>query len=456
MTVVLRGVRNAFRNATRAVAIVLILGLAIGLAFVMMTAQRSVSARVASTLGSVGNTITIGPPGFAAGGPLGEPLTTADLAPIARLHEVTGVDETLNEAANTIGTIHDPCPPGTECHSSAAPHHIRIGSTSLRSPLGQSARRAGLHCAPEPCTPPVSGSQQIYFTGSTDPQNPVDIGASALRIVSGRAISGSTTAGVAMVSTTMARTNRLNVGSTFTAYGRTFTVAAIFATNGQSAENTVVTSLAVLQRAAGSPGRIFSATVTVDSLDHLAAVTSAVQRTLGPRASVVSDIGNAERAVGDLDGVENIALYSLIGAVAAAAVILLLVMVLIVRERKREIGILKAIGASNGRLMMQFSAEAVTFTLLGWIVGIAAGAIAASPITSALVSRSGVASATGARGLFGAPNPFLAHLGSIDARIGSAVVLEGLAAAVAVAAVASAGSTWMIGRIRPAEVLRGE
>ena len=263
-------------------------------------------------------------------------------------------------------------------------------------------------------------------------------------------------ANVAMVSTAMARKNGLKVGSTFTAYGKTLTVAAIFATDNQSAANTVVTSLPALERLTGKTGQVFSAVVTVASLTELTAVTSAIQQTLGPRASVVSNVSDADKAVGDLDGVKGIALYSLAGAVGAAAVILLLVMVLIVRERKREIGILKAIGASNGRIMAQFTTEAVTFTLLGWVVGLLAGIVAASPVTSALVSHSGVSSATGARGLFGAPNPFLSHLNDINAQAGSAVVLEGLAAALVVAVVASAASTWMIGRIRPAEVLRSD
>src|ERR1017187_3750940 len=104
MTTVGRGIRNAFRNATRTVSIILILGLAIGLAFVMLIAQRSVSGKIASTLSSVGNTVTIGPPGYSTGGLLGKNLTTAELAPIAHLHGVTGIDESLNGAAQTLGT----------------------------------------------------------------------------------------------------------------------------------------------------------------------------------------------------------------------------------------------------------------------------------------------------------------------------------------------------------------
>jgi putative ABC transport system permease protein len=258
------------------------------------------------------------------------------------------------------------------------------------------------------------------------------------------------------VSTAMARKNGLTVGSSFTAYGKTLTVAALFDTDNQSAGNTVVTSLPVLQHLTGQTGQVETAVVTVASLRELPATTTAIERTLGPEASVVSNLGDASKAIGDLDSVKGIAAYSLAGAVGAAVVILLLVMVMIVRERKREIGILKAIGASNGRIMAQFTTEAVTFTLLGLVVGLVAGAVAASPVTSTLVSNSGAGSATGGAGLFRAPSPFLSHLTDINAHVAWAVILGAVIAAVVIAVLASMATTWMIARVRPAEVLRSE
>jgi ABC-type lipoprotein release transport system permease subunit len=96
----------------------------------------------------------------------------------------------------------------------------------------------------------------------------------------------------------------------------------------------------------------------------------------------------------------------------------------------------------------------VTFTLLGLIVGFVIGLMAASQVTSSLVSHSGAGSETGARGMFGAGSPALTHLTDINAHVGLAVIFEGLVAAVLVAALASATSAWMISRVRPAEVLR--
>jgi hypothetical protein len=82
MTAVARGIRNAFRNTVRTISVVAILGLSIGLGFVMLTAYHSVTGQVAATLSSIGNTVTVGPPGYAAGMPLGKNLTTGELAPI--------------------------------------------------------------------------------------------------------------------------------------------------------------------------------------------------------------------------------------------------------------------------------------------------------------------------------------------------------------------------------------
>jgi putative ABC transport system permease protein len=459
MTTAGRGIRNAFRNATRTVSIILILGLAIGLAFVMLIAHRSVSDKIGSTLSSVGNTVNIGPPGYSAGGTLGKFLTAAELTPIAHLHGVTSLDENLNGTAKA-SDLPQNAPKGPVghgvCTRTSGCKGIKTGSTSLKYPGTLAFATQGLACEPAPCTPAPPGFFTVYFSGSTEPMAAVNIGASTLRIVSGHAISGTTSADVAMISTAMAKKNDLEVGSTFTAYGTTFTVAAIFESDTQQGNDTVVTSLPVLEPLTGQTGLVFSAVVTAASDTELAAVTSEIERRLGPRASVVSYTADAKKAVASLDSVTGIALYSLAGATGAAVVILFLVMVMIVRERKREIGILKAIGASNGRIMAQFTTEAVTFTLLGLVVGAVIGVIAASPVTSTLVSNSGVSSDTGARGLFGAPSPYLSHLTDINAHVGWGVILAGLAAAVVVAVLASAAAAWMIGRIRPAEVLRSE
>jgi putative ABC transport system permease protein len=246
----------------------------------------------------------------------------------------------------------------------------------------------------------------------------------------------------------------LKVGSTFAAYGALFTVKAIFASDTDNGNDTVIVPLATEQRLSHRAGEVGSAIATADSLTHLSDVTGEISIALGPAADVTSDIAQANQALAPLNSVTSLSLYSLSGAVAAAAVISFLIMVMIVRERKREVGILKAIGAPNGRIIYQFMTEALTFSVLGGAAGLLAGALAASSITSGLVSGSGHSRSPASSPA--GQNPALQHLSQVHATATTPEVLIGLAGILLIAAFGSAAASYLISRIQPAEALRSE
>ena len=417
MSVLSRGVRNAFRSPARTVAIVVILGLSTGLSFVMLVGHKSVQGKIDATLASVGDTVSIVPAGSAPGSTNGSYLTTAQLSKVAHLPYVVDLDEVL---------------PGSLPPESAAGQPAGAGQTLL----------------------PASPGEPVSVAGTNDPTDPSNIGASVLTIVAGHLINGTGGSDDAMVSTTMAKRNHLTVGSTFTAYGALFTVKAIFDSDTDTGNDTVIIPLATQQRLTHHDHDVASAIATADSLTHLSDVTGEITIALGPAADVTSDITQASQALAPLSSVESLSLYSLAGALAAAAIISFLIMVMTVRERKREVGILKAIGAPNGRIMYQFMTEALTFSVLGGTAGLLAGALAASTITSGLVSGSGHT-----RSPANPPagqNPALQHLAQVHATATVPEVLIGLAGIVLIAAFGSTAASYLISKIQPAEALRSE
>lgn len=72
--------------------------------------------------------------------------------------------------------------------------------------------------------------------------------------------------------------------------------------------------------------------------------------------------------------------FSLIGAVSliVSSISITAVMMSSINERKREIGIKKALGATRARIIMEFMAEAFILSVIGCIVGIVVGIIGCS------------------------------------------------------------------------------
>jgi putative ABC transport system permease protein len=67
----------------------------------------------------------------------------------------------------------------------------------------------------------------------------------------------------------------------------------------------------------------------------------------------------------------------MVGGVGVVAI-----MMISVTERTREIGVRKALGATRGEIMFQFLVEAATLTLIGCVIGLGLGSLAALAIRS--------------------------------------------------------------------------
>jgi putative ABC transport system permease protein len=491
MNVFSRGIRNAFRNSVRTLSIVIILGLSIGLSLTMLIAHQAVNTKINQVKASVGNTITIAPAGYSGFSQVNNSLTSSELSKVSAIAHVSSVNETLTDRLYTTGTSQPNFGGFGGGGGQSTTSATKTTSTiSLKSPITINTSGGGgghfFENGGSGSTSTADFSLPITILGASDP---TDVEGTTATITSGSTISGTATSDSALVSQSMATKNSLKVGSTFTAYSKTITVAGIFKSGTQAAANDVVLSLPTVQSLSGQSGDVTSATVTVDSLDNLSSVTDKVKSDLGSAADVTSSQDTANETVAPLNNVKNISFYSLIGAVVAGSVIILMTMIMIVRERKREIGVIKAIGGSNLRIMFQFMAEALTLTVLGAIIGLIIGFAAGGPVTNTLVTNSSNSTSTttstttpgrfgggggfreggngptaigGTGGGGGFRRAFTSHgataqdIKNIHAEIGWSILIYGFGAAILIAIIGSAIAAGLIAKVRPSEVMRAD
>jgi putative ABC transport system permease protein len=310
----------------------------------------------------------------------------------------------------------------------------------------------------------------VTITGTNDVSAIKTEGSTSLTWKSGKMFDTSKDANVAVVGTQIASKNSLSVGSTFTAYDTTFTVVGIYDAGNTFNNDGVYAPLSTLQKLSGQSGNITSATVTIDSSDNLTNVTNTIKSQLGSAADVTNSADIAAATTKPLESVAGIALFSLIGAVITGAVIILLVMIMVVRERRHEIGVMKAIGASNVVIMRQFVVEAITLTAIALVVGTGIGVVAATPLTNALVSNDSTSTTSGPSDSrmeggrrmmsFAGPGQFgqasRKAVENIQASVGGATLAEGAALALVIAILGSAAPSLMISKIKPADAMRNE
>lgn len=460
-----RGIRNAFRNMIRTGSVVIILAISIGLALIMLISLFAVNDRIDSVRGSVGTTITVSPAGIRGFQGGGELLTQADSDKISSLDHVTAVEQSFQKmlTTDTDTSLKSGIDPGS------------FGKQNNSSGNGSSG--AGNQDVPPAGGMPggAGGGQQmtmpVMATGVGQNASLQSLGVDKLDITSGDGLAAATEDSVALVGSTLASKNNLQPGSTFTLFNTQIKVIGIFDSGNQFSNGSLLMPINSLRKLASSEGQINSLVVTADSSANVQTATDEIKDAMGTKVDVTSQLDSTKQALSSLEGVKSIARYSLVGSLVSASAILFLIMLMIVRERRQEIGVLKAIGASNIKIMKQFITESLTFTLLGALVGIVLGIVFSNPVLNMLVSSSSSQSSQAAQGPFaGGPPPGArgpggpgslvsasqSALENLNAVINYQLLLYGLVATILIAVIGSSIPAWSISKIRPAEAMRGE
>lgn len=216
-----------------------------------------------------------------------------------------------------------------------------------------------------------------------------------------------------------------SVGQTIDIAGERFEVVGLLEAGNRVVDPLVLMNLADAQDVFAMQSTYSAVLLTVARLDDVGAVREEIERRFG-RLDVMTQDEIANNISASLQGTRTF-MSSISATVAGAAIIVvLIVMTMAIMERTKEIGVLRAIGADGRHIVRAVVAEASAMSLAGGAVGVGLAYLVLAFV-------------------FGAPDFFT-----------WSVVLQALAAAVAVGVVASLYPAVRAVRILPQEALRYE
>ena len=161
-------------------------------------------------------------------------------------------------------------------------------------------------------------------------------------------------------------------GKKMTLNGEPLQVVGIYATGNDFGDNHVFVPLETFRRIFKPGDKLSKIRVTVDSVANVEAVAADLKRI--PGVDAVTAAEQVSTAKTTLGGMTATTLYGSVLLFIIGGVLVVFVMVLATRERIREIGTLKALGASNLEITKQFLAEVAALIL---IAGVGAVLVAA-------------------------------------------------------------------------------
>jgi putative ABC transport system permease protein len=297
-------------------------------------------------------------------------------------------------------------------------------------------------------------------------EDPELLGGAYMEITEGRYFTtDEIDADVVVVGQALAEKNGLEIGSQIDMDGIPVEVIGIFDTGQLFGDNILVMPIETVQRVCDLPG-VTAVIVTVDYVDNVDGVVDAIREVFDEdTADIVTTAGMYERINEPLVNAGSTSQIGMISAFSVAAIVILFSVTLMVRQRVKDIGILKAIGASNWHIGLTFSVETVAMSLVAAVIGALITFPLAQSVANMLVDTSTtvttdpmtIESPVVGEGRLFSSGPFGGNITSfagLEVAVSPEVFLYALAIAVVLAIAASVISSWYIARVKPAEVLR--
>ena len=182
-----------------------------------------------------------------------------------------------------------------------------------------------------------------------------------------------------------------SVGTTINIGGLPFVLIGILQPKGGSttADDQVVIPFSTVHELFVGSNSVSSIGLSATTQEDIAAVTSEITATLEQRHGITTGVDDftitsQAQLLGTVSSVSDVLTFLLAGIASISLLVggigIMNIMLVSVRERTREIGIRKAIGARGRDILSQFLVEALALSLAGGFIGILVGVAASLAI----------------------------------------------------------------------------
>lgn len=327
-----RGMRNILRSPIRTGVVGLLVGLCLALAIISLSLSQALELQVDQLAGELGTELQIRPAGrFGGIGNAESILTESVIDEVAALPQVESVERQLSV-------------------------YLRPGQSTI------------------PGTRPDQGTDLgiVFLTGIESTESLNLYGGGTASLESGRYFQPADQGVmVAIISAATAQEQGLNIGDTYEIHSGEFEVVGIFATEIMLGRMSTFVPLRTLQEFTDQPHALSQAVINADRVENVQSLVAEIRELVGDEADVVvpqeGQLSMFQSTLGNLSASNT---TNLVVALTVAGATIFFASLLAVRERAREIGVLKALGVSARDLMTGFAWEGLTLAVLGCLLGI--------------------------------------------------------------------------------------
>jgi putative ABC transport system permease protein len=261
--------------------------------------------------------------------------------------------------------------------------------------------------------------------------------------------------------------NYLNVavGQSINLGDYSFLVVGIFDAGNQFANRYAYVSLDDAQVISDQPGKVSQIQVFANSVENVNNIVNEIESAYGDSVSVTTQSDLSQRVTQASQETENavnsqlaqmnsMAGQEILIAIVAGGLIVFLTMIYTVRDRTKEIGILKALGFTNWNIVSQFMLKGAIIGIVGGLFGCLIGSFGASFLANTLLPH--VSLSTGFTTGFGRSPSQVTAISTTQVMPDASLILFGLGIAVLLGIVGSLYPSWWASRKRPVEALKYE